>query len=426
MSCGSAFLSHYRPIRTAAVVSRMLAAGAVLIGQCNMDEFAMGSANLSSAFGPVLSPWGEERGQTDPSLRYPRIAGGSSGGPAVAVLTGQSEVSLGSDTSGSVRLPAAFCGVVGFKPSYGALSRAGLVPLVSSMDCPGILARRVQEVTRVFSAVSGRDPSDSTSVSIPESNHSDRTLRVGISMDSNGPGVEECMKLRMREALADLESCYDVTTRPISLPYQEYCLPAYNTLSAVEVASNMAKYSGVVFGGSTGTREVLGSGYKLADEMFSDTRASLLGAVVKYRIILGTHFSSQLGVAFHTQAARMRQAISREFLRLFRTETNPSGCDVIITPTAPGPAPRSESIRQIGPIRAGLLDSFLIPPSFSGAPAVSVPIGLSGDGMPLGLQVVGGVGRDHEVLRVAEMVQESCRHTDTMRREIERISRSYF
>ena len=423
MSCGSLFLSDYRPIHSATLVSRMLAAGAVLVGHCNMDEFAMGTANLNSAFGPVYNPWGQERGQTDPSLRYPRVAGGSSGGPAVSVLTGQSQVSLASDTAGSIRLPASFCGVVGFKPSYGALGRHGLVPLVSSMDCSGILARRVQEVTRVFRAVVGSDSKDSTSVSISECNHSDRTLRVGLTLHNNASGVEECVKLRLGEAIEDLVSCYDVTTCPVALPYADYYLPTYNTLSAVEVASNMAKYSGVVFGGTeTGTEEVLGSGYRLANEAFSDRRASLLGAIVKYRIILGTYFSSEYGLRFHSQAARMRQAIVRGFSHLFRTETNPSGCDVIITPAAPGPAPYSNTIREIGPIRASLLDYFLLAPSFAGNPAVSIPIGLSEEGMPLGLQVVGGVGRDYEVLRVAEMVQESNRHTDTMRRQIETLS----
>ena len=420
MSCGSLFLSEYIPIHTSTLVSRLLAAGATLIGHCNMDEFAMGIANLSSASGPAYSPWGQDRGQTDPSLRYPRIPGGSSGGPAVAVLTGQSEVSIGSDTSGSVRLPASFCGVVGFKPSYGALSRDGLVPLVSSMDCPGILAREVQDVTRVFRAVTGIDPKDHSSIDIPECSYSNRPLRIGIPLLDNIPGVEECMRLRVKEALEDLVSSYSVTTEIIVIPYLEYSLPAYNAISAVEVASNMAKYSGVVFG--TGTKEVLGSGYKVADELFSDTRASLLGTIVKYRIILGTYFSSKSGNTYHLQATKMRQAIVNGFLGLFRTGTNPKGCDVIITPTALGQAPTSETIVEIGPIRASLVDYFLLAPSFAGTPAVSVPIGLSKHGMPLGLQVAGGVRGDYEVLRVAEMVQKCNRHSDTMRREIARVS----
>ena len=210
MTCASAFLSDYKPIHTATVVQRLLNAGAILIGHCNMDEFAMGIANLSSKHGPCYNPWGKTQPHSDLCEEYPRVPGGSSGGGAVAVLTGQSDFSLGSDTGGSVRLPSAYCGVVGFKPSYGAISRHGLVPLCSSTDCPGIIARDVQMVRRVLEVISGVDPLDSNSVNIPERNHNNQTLRIGLPLLNNGSMVEECMKLRFKEALQNSEAAYDV------------------------------------------------------------------------------------------------------------------------------------------------------------------------------------------------------------------------
>ncbi|KAI6659241.1 Striatin [Oopsacas minuta] len=417
MTCASAFLSDFKPIYTSTVVARILAAGGNLIGHCNMDEFAMGVANIHSHFGPCYNPWGEVKGETDVPLRYPRVPGGSSGGSAVAVLTGQSDSALGSDTSGSVRLPAAYCGIVGFKPSYGALSRYGIVPLVCSMDCPGILARNIQDITKVFRIVKGIDPLDPTSINIPESNHSNTPLSVGIYLPSNDDTIEECMKLRFMEAVEDLVSNYDVIHHNIQIPHIEYSIATYNTLCAVEVASNMARYNGLVYG----TKSVNSSSYNLADEFISDTRSYSLGAIVKHRIILGTHLSTSKGKHIFEQATRMRGLLSRQISSLFRTETNPKGCDVIITPTASGEAPTRDHINKMGPVTASQLDQFLVVPSLAGLPAVSIPIGLSARAMPLGLQIVGGMGRDYEVLKVAEMVENCSRHTTTMNNCIQSI-----
>ena len=417
MTCASAFLSAFKPIYTSTVVARVLAAGGVLIGHCNMDEFAMGVSNTYSHFGACYNPWGEVTEESDAALKYPRVTGGSSGGPAVAVLTGQCDVAIGSDTSGSVRLPAAYCGVVGFKPSYGALSRYGLVPLVCSMDCPGLLARRVGLIEKVFRQIAGVDPCDSTSIDIPESNHDDRPLRVGIYLPSNDGIIEECVKARFVEAVEDLEKNFKINPQIVSIPHFDYSVPTYNTLCAVEVASNFAKYNGLVYG----TKQAYSSGYKLADDVISDTRVTQLGPIVRYRVILGTFLSSNKGKQLYSQSARMRRAITSGVRSIFRSGTNPEGCDVILTPSSPGQAPTRESLEEMGPVAASRLDSYLVFPSLAGLPAVSIPIGLSPDGMPLGLQVVGDIGRDYDVLQVAEMVESCSRHSNTIRNNIEYI-----
>ena len=345
------------------------------------------------------------------------MTGGSSGGPAVAVLTGQCDVAIGSDTSGSVRLPAAYCGVTGFKPSYGALSRYGLVPLVCSMDCPGLLARRVGLIRKVFREISGVDSYDPTSIDIPECNYDNRPLRVGMYLPSNDTSIEECVKERFAEAIDDLTSNYQVTPEIIDIPYFGYSVPTYNTLCAVEVASNFAKYNGLVYG----TKQEASSGLKLADDVISDTRVTQLGPVVRYRIILGTYLSSKQGRHVYSQSHRMRRAITKGLRSIFRSGTNPGGCDVILTPSAPGDAPTRGTLEDMGPVAASRLDSYLVGPSLAGLPAASIPIGLSPDGIPLGLQVVGDRGRDYEVLQVAEMVESCSRHSDTMRDSIESI-----
>ena len=417
MTCASAFLSDFKPIYTSTVVARVLAAGGVLIGHCNMDEFAMGVSNTYSHFGACYNPWGEVTGENDTTLRYPRVTGGSSGGPAVAVLTGQCDVAIGSDTSGSVRLPAAYCGVVGFKPSYGALSRYGLVPLVCSMDCPGLLARRVDWIIKVFRQTTGVDPCDSTSIDIPECNHDNKPIRVGIFLPSNDDNLEECVKERFAEAIEDLTRNYQVNPKIIPVPYFDYSIPTYNTLCAVAVASNFAKYNGLVYG----TKQDYSSGSKLADDVISDTRVTQLGPIVRYRIILGTYLSSKQGKHLYTQSNRMRRVITSGVRSIFRSGTNPGGCDVILTPSSPGGAPTRRTLEEMGPVAASRLDRYLVIPSLAGLPAASIPIGLSPEGIPLGLQVVGDRGKDYEVLKVAEMVESCSRHSDIMRTKIESI-----
>ena len=412
LTCGSAFLAGYEPIYTATVVARVLSAGGKLIGHCNMDEFATGGDSLSSSFSPCLSPWGEDSGETDLAKRFPRIPGGSSSGGAVSVVTGQCDVSLGSDTGGSIRLPAAYCGLVGLKPSYGALSRHGLVPLASSLDCPGILGRDVRSVSRVFDVVSGPDPLDSTSVRIPDYYPSNHTLRIGLFY-SNAK-VEECVKTRLEEALEDLKSEYDVTTSAVELPHFKHSILAYNIITGVEAHSNMSKYIGILYG--NGTTEVFSSS-STAEEPFCARRNSLLGTLIKFRILYGTFLSSREGSPNYEQACRMRRAVANDFKLL----NGSGGYDVIITPSTTDVAPRSDVIAAMGAFASNDMDLFWTPANLAGLPAVSVPIGVSPGGLPLGLQVIGAWGRDRQVLEVAEMVESSSRHSARVRESIARL-----
>lgn len=369
-TCGSHILHNYRAHYDATAVSRLANAGAVVIGKTNMDEFAMGSSNETSAFGPVKNPWDTSR-----------VPGGSSGGSAAAVASGVVRVALGSETGGSVRQPASLCGIVGFKPTYGRISRYGLVAFASSLDNIGIFGQTSRDAAAALNVIAGRDEHDSTSADVAVPDHlasidddiAGRT--IGVPRALLGDGLD----LDVRESvLASIENFKKLGANvvDVELPYAKYGIAVYYIIATAEASSNLARFDGVRYGFRSEQAEGL-------REMYFRTREDGFGAEVKRRIMLGTYvLSSGYYDAYYSKAQKARALVKRDYVSAFEK------CDAILTPTSPSVAFRIGE-RSDDPLAMYLSDIYTVSANLAGVPAISVPCGLSGGGLPIGLQLVG-------------------------------------
>ena len=389
-TCGSRILEGWRPPYESTVTQRLRKAGVVILGKTNMDEFAMGSSTENSAFGPSHNPWD-----------LSRVPGGSSGGSAAAVTAFEAPLGIGTDTGGSIRQPAAVCGIVGVKPTYGGSSRYGLVAFASSLDTPGPLARTVLDAALLHEAMSGHDPMDSTSVYAPvppvvaAARQADVAgLRVGVVAEFSGEGYQPGVLARFGEAVELLESLGAKVTE-VSCPHFEYALPAYYLIAPSECSSNLARFDGMRYGlrvGDDGTAD--------AEEVMSLTRAAGFGPEVKRRIMLGTYaLSSGYYDAYYGKAQQVRTLIIRDFDTAFEQ------VDVLISPTTPTTA-FPIGARADDPLAMYLADLCTIPSDLAGNAALSVPCGLAPeDGLPVGLQIMAPVLADDRLYRVASAVE---------------------
>jgi len=365
-TCGSHILEGYIPPYDATVVTKLVQAGAVIIGKTNMDEFAMGSSNENSYFGPVRNP-----------LRHDLVPGGSSGGSAAAVAQKIVPIALGSETGGSVRQPASFCGLFGLKPSYGAVSRYGLVALASSTDQISPYARTTEDLALLYSVICGQDEHDATSVAFDHPDYpnlldTDRKFRIGIPREYFGKGLDPEVEAVVRKAIEKLKKAGH-TFVDISLPMSDKAIAVYYVIMCAEASANLARFDGVRYG-------LHESDDKTLAEMYADTRSRGFGDEVKRRIMLGTYtLSSGYYDAYYLKAARVRELMRREMEEAFQS------IDLIICPTSPTPPFRiGEKIND--PLAMYLSDVYTVTASLTGGPAISVPFGAVADGRPVGVQ----------------------------------------
>jgi aspartyl-tRNA(Asn)/glutamyl-tRNA(Gln) amidotransferase subunit A len=387
-TAGSRILFNYKSPYTATAIERLESAGAIIIGKTNCDEFAMGSSNENSAYGPARNPW-----DTD------RVPGGSSGGSAVAVSSSMAMAALGSDTGGSIRQPASMCGVVGLKPTYGRVSRYGLIAFGSSLDQIGPLANSVEDAAQVLSVIAGRDPLDSTSSDAQTADyvsaiHEDvRKLRVGVPTEYYGSGLDAEVRASITASLDKLaESGAEIVE--IRLPHTEYAIPVYYLIATAEASSNLARFDGVRYGFRAEEAATL-------KEMYSRTRDQGFGAEVKRRIMLGTYaLSAGYFDAYYGKAQRVRSLIERDFRSAFES------CDLIATPTAPTPAFRLGE-KTNDPLEMYLSDIYTITANLAGVPAISLPCGISSSGLPIGIQLISRHFDEARLLAAAHNLERS-------------------
>ena len=385
---GSKILEGYRPPYTATVVRKLTDAGATLLAKTNQDEFAMGSSNENSAFGPVLNPWD-----------HGRVPGGSSGGSAAAVAAGLAPWALGTDTGGSIRQPAAFSGIVGLKPTYGACSRYGMIAFASSLDQAGPLTRDVTDSALLLRHMVGQDANDSTSLAFPEEvrlpSREDLTgVRLGVPEELLGAegGIDPGVRASFDAALAQAEKL-GATVEPCTLPHAPYALSAYYIIAPAEASANLARFDGVRYG-------LRVDGDADLTTMYSRTRAQGFGPEVKRRIMLGTYaLSSGYYDAYYGTAQRVRTRISDDFRTAF------AAVDFIVTPTAPGTA-FELGAKSDDPLAMYLNDFCTVPMSLAGIPAISIPCGLS-DGLPVGLQLAGPAFSENRLLDAAYALEQA-------------------
>ncbi len=398
-TAGSRILEGYRPVYESTVSANLFAAGAGMLGKLNMDEFAMGSSNETSAFGPVLSPWRRNDGGN-----VALTPGGSSGGSASAVAARLAPGVTGTDTGGSIRQPAAFTGITGVKPTYGRCSRWGIVAFASSLDQAGPMARDVRDCAILLEAMAGFDPRDSTSLDLDvpewEANLAAdvRGKRIGIPGEYRIDGVPAEIDAVWEQGIAWLRDAgAEIVT--VSLPHTKYALPAYYIIAPAEASSNLARYDGVRYG-----LRVEPDGGGLQD-MYEATRAAGFGAEVKRRIMIGTYvLSAGFYDAYFNQAQKVRALIARDFDRVWES------CDLLLTPTAPSAA-FGLGEKSADPIAMYLNDVFAVPASLAGLPAISVPAGLDDQGLPLGLQIIGRALDEQSVLNAALALEERAGFT---------------
>jgi len=387
-TCGSKMLEHFIPPYDATVIASLKKHAAVFVGKANMDEFAMGSSNETSFFGLVRNPWDLER-----------VPGGSSGGSAAAVAADECIAALGTDTGGSIRQPAALCGVVGMKPTYGRVSRYGLIAFASSLDQVGPITKDVEDAAVLLTCISGYDPKDSTSINAPVPDYRNalvpevRGMKIGIPREYFIEGLDPEVEAAVRTALDVLQE-QGAEIREISLPHTRYAVAVYYLIAPAEASSNLARYDGVKYG------------FRCADpanlhEMYEQTRSEGFGTEVKRRIMLGTYaLSAGYYDAYYKKASQVRTLIRQDFDKAF------AACDVIATPTAPTPAFRlGEKLND--PLSMYLSDIFTIPANLAGLPGISVPCGFSTEGLPIGLQFIGNVLQEEKVLRCAYCYEQS-------------------
>ncbi|MFM9903366.1 MAG: Asp-tRNA(Asn)/Glu-tRNA(Gln) amidotransferase subunit GatA [Pyrinomonadaceae bacterium] len=368
-SCGSHILHNYKAHYDATAIDRLNKAGALIVGKTNMDEFAMGSSNELSAFGPVKNPWD-----------VTRVPGGSSGGSAVAVASGVVRAALGSETGGSVRQPASLCGVVGFKPTYGRISRYGLVAFSSSLDNIGICGQTVRDVADVLGVIAGRDPLDSTSADVPVPDYALGLTNgiegktIGVPRDLLGEGVQDAVREKVLDAIDNFTKL-GARIIDVELPYAKYGIAVYYIIATAEASSNLARFDGVRYG----FRAEEADGLR---EMYFKTRAEGFGAEVKRRIMLGTYvLSSGYYDAYYSKAQKVRALVKRDYQLAFEK------CDAILTPTSPSVAFKLGE-KSDDPLAMYLNDIYTVSANLAGVPAISVPCGLSDDGLPVGVQLI--------------------------------------
>ena len=387
-TCSSKMLAHFIPSYDATVVSRLRAAGAVFLGKTNMDEFAMGSSTENSAFVATRNPWD-----------LSRIPGGSSGGSAAAVSASLAAGALGSDTGGSIRQPAACCGVVGLKPTYGRVSRYGLVAFASSLDQIGPIARDVRDAALLMNAIGGADTADTTSVSLPMTDCTARFscgvkgLRMGVPKEYFVDGMSADVAGAVDAAIGQFQKL-GATRVDLSLPHTEYAIAVYYVLATAEASSNLARYDGVRYGYRSTTHRTL-------TEMYQRSRSEGFGPEVKRRIMLGTYvLSSGYYDAYYKKAQQVRTLIKRDFDAAFES------VDLLITPTAPTVAFRIGE-KTADPLQMYLSDIFTISVNLAGTPAVSLPCGFSQEGLPIGLQLIGRPFDEAGLLAAAYAYEQS-------------------
>ena len=382
-SCGSNVLGDYHPPYNATAVDRLEKAGAVIIGKTNMDEFAMGSSNENSAFGAVKNPWD-----------LARVPGGSSGGSAAAVAAGIVRAALGSETGGSVRQPAAFCGIAGLKPTYGRISRFGLVAFGSSLDNIGIFGASSKDIAKVLSAIAGRDQRDATSadVAVPdyaaEMNGDVANLKIGVPRELFGEGLNDEVRQSVEAAIENYRSL-GAEVVDVQLPHAKYCIAVYYIIATAEASSNLARYDGVRYG-------VRKEHAKDLRQMYRETREQGFGAEVKRRIMLGTYvLSSGYYDAYYAKAQKARTLIKQDFLDAFQA------CDAILTPTAPSTAFKIGE-KTDDPLAMYLSDIYTASANLAGIPGISIPCGADQTGLPIGVQLVGKHWSESIILKLAD------------------------
>ena len=381
-TCASKILGDFTPCYDATVVERLSAAGAVSLGKLNMDEFAMGSTSETSCFGPVRNPWD-----------LTRAAGGSSGGAAAAVAAGEVWYAIGSDTGGSIRQPAAYCGVTGMKPTYGTVSRYGLIAYASSLDQMGPIARSAADCAAVLDVMMGKDPRDSTSLDAPAggllvSLTGDlRGKKIGLPADCFGEGLDSEVRAAVLAA-ADVLKARGATVEEFSLPVMEYVVPAYYIIACAEASSNLSRFDGVKYGWRA-------EGYEDLGELYTKTRTQGFGTEVKRRILLGTFvLSSGYYDAYYKKALQTKAVIKAAFDKAFEQY------DLLLTPVAPTTAPKlGESLSD--PLKMYLSDIYTVSVNLAGLPGLSMPCGFDSKGMPIGAQLIGPALGDAAVLNAA-------------------------
>ncbi|MEX1275306.1 MAG: Asp-tRNA(Asn)/Glu-tRNA(Gln) amidotransferase subunit GatA, partial [Bacteroidota bacterium] len=386
VTCGSKILENFVSPYDATVVARLRAADAILLGKTNMDEFAMGSSTENSAFGRVKLPQDESR-----------VPGGSSGGSAVAVKAGISTTSLGSDTGGSIRQPAAFTGVVGLKPTYGRVSRFGLVAFASSFDSIGPFALNTRDAARVLGVIAGHDPADSTSVNVPVPDYSAslnrevKGLRIGIPGEYFTDALDPEIRAAIERKLDILRS-HGAIVLEVSLPHTEYTIATYYILATAEASSNLARYDGVRYGfRAEGARDLT--------EMYVKSRSLGFGPEVKRRIMLGTYvLSAGYYDAYYRKGQKVRRLIQNDFFEAFKN------VDCLITPTTPSTSFRAGE-KSSDPLQMYLSDVFTTSANLAGIPGISIPCGTDKQGLPIGLQILGKQFDETTVLKVADFLE---------------------
>jgi aspartyl-tRNA(Asn)/glutamyl-tRNA(Gln) amidotransferase subunit A len=385
-TAGSKILSGYEPPYDATVVTKLEASGAVLLGKLNCDEFAMGSSNENSAYGPVRNPV-----DTD------CVPGGSSGGSAAAVAANLAVATLGSDTGGSIRQPASFCGVVGVLPTYGRVSRYGLIAFASSLDRVGPFAANVRDAATMLGVIAGHDPKDATSSPAPVPNYaaeSDKPaegLRIGVPAEYFGEGLDPEVRERIENGIRALESA-GCKVKPVSLPHTRYAIPTYYLVATAEASANLARFDGVRYGYRSKSSDTLSA-------MYSHSRDEGFGAEVKRRIVLGTYaLSAGYYDAYYLKAQKVRRLLAEEFLRAF------AEVDAIVTPTAPTPAFKLGE-KTGDPLAMYLADIYTVTASLAGICGVTVPCGATSAGLPVGMQVLASHLNEGTAFRVARTVE---------------------
>jgi aspartyl-tRNA(Asn)/glutamyl-tRNA(Gln) amidotransferase subunit A len=387
-TCGSHILHNFVPPYNATVVEKLAAAGAVFVGKANMDEFAMGSSTETSYFGPTRNPWDLER-----------IPGGSSGGSAAAVAADECIASIGSDTGGSIRQPAALCGIVGLKPTYGRVSRFGLIAFASSLDQIGPFTKDVEDCAIMMNVLAGYDPKESTSVATEVPDYRQfvgrdiKGWKVGIPKEYFVEGIDSEVDSAIKKAIATIEKC-GAKIVGISLPHTQYCLAVYYIIAPAEASSNLARYDGVKYG-------FRASGGDLLD-MYKKTRMQGFGAEVKRRIMIGTYaLSAGYYDAYYKKASQVRALIKQDFEKAFKK------CDVILTPTTPTPAFKIGE-KTDNPWQMYLSDIFTISTNLAGIPGISVPCGFTAGGLPVGVQFLAGHFEEGKLIQIASAYEKNA------------------
>jgi aspartyl-tRNA(Asn)/glutamyl-tRNA(Gln) amidotransferase subunit A len=395
-TAGSHILDGFKPPYESTVTEKLWSAGAVMLGKANLDEFAMGSSNTTSYYGPVQNPWRR------PGDNRPLVPGGSSGGSAASVAARIAMGATGTDTGGSIRQPASFCGIVGMKPTYGRCSRWGIVAFASSLDQAGPMTRTVRDAAIMLGAMAGHDAKDSTSVPKPVPDYEKamtgkvKGLKFGIPKEYRVDGMPAEIEKLWQQGIAWLKA-EGAEPVEISLPHTKYALPTYYIIAPAEASSNLARYDGVRFG----LRVPGGS----IDEMYENTRAQGFGAEVRRRVLIGTYvLSAGYYDAYYLKAQKVRALIARDFTEAYKK------CDVILTPTAPSAA-FAIGDNADDPVAMYLNDVFTVPINLAGLPGISVPAGLSADGLPLGLQLIGRAFDEETLFRVAGVLESAAAFT---------------